>query len=156
MLACVCTLSQSESPTVCIQGQGPSKNLGGLVKGLSPACLSIHRGRPNAHPSSQPTCPTHAGPGKLSRYGAAILPAPGRTCTEGARPGPLRDCDTPFRDYRNRLNRLRPAGPRVAYQPARHKGTGSLDLAVPLECLHYISLFHHLPFWKCVFQKQPG
>lgn len=41
-----------------------------------------------------------------------------------------------------------PRGPGVAYQPSRHKENRSSDLAVPLQHLHYISLFHHLPFWK--------
>lgn len=133
MLACVCTLSQSESPTVCIRGQGPSKNLGGQVKGHSPACLSVH-----CETQCTPEFPAHLPPThgswKALEVWVVHLPAPGRTRTEGACLG--RNWDTPFRDYRNRLNRLRPAGPGVAYQPFRHKGTGSSDLAIPLERLH--------------------
>lgn len=139
MLACVCTLSQSESPTVCIRGQGPSKNLGGQVKGHSPACLSVH-----CEAQCTPEFPAHLPPHtrvlESSRGVDRASTRPRATCTEGACLG--RNWDTPFRNYRNRLNRLRPVGPGVAYQPSRHNGTGSSDLAIPLERLHLLtSLF---------------
>lgn len=157
MLACVCTLNQSESPTLCIQGQGPSKNLGGQVEGHSPACLSVHYERPSAHPSSQATCPTctrvlgsSGGVGRASTRPRADLPrtrAPGASARLGhAFPG-----------LQKPVKQTAPRGPRSGLSAFLTQGDWVIRPCGPFSAptLH-LSFPPFTILEKAIFQKQSG
>lgn len=155
MLACVCTLSQSESPALCIQGQGPSKNLGGQVEGHSPASLSVHCGRPNAHPSSQATCLTHTrvlgssgGVGRTSTRPRADLSRT-RAPRASARLGHA------FPGLQKPVKQTAPRGPRSGLSAFQTQGDWVIQTLPSLQCAYITSLFSTIYHsGKGEFQKQ--